>query len=69
MLYIFSDGYAGPFGGKDGKKFKYAQLRELLLSIHHKPMNEQKHILESKFEAWKGNLSQVDDLLVFGVKI
>ena len=58
-LYLFSDGYADQFGGEKGKKFKYSRFRELLLSIHDKPMEEQKTILDKTFEDWKGNLEQL----------
>jgi hypothetical protein len=41
----------------------------LLLANHEKPIAEQKEILESTFIQWKGNMEQVDDVLVMGVKI
>lgn len=68
-LYIFTDGFADQFGGEKGKKFKYKQLLELLLSIQEEPMKRQEEILSSTFSKWKGSLEQVDDVLVIGVKI
>lgn len=68
-LYLYTDGYADQFGGPKGKKFKYRQLNELLASISDKPFAEQKKILESSFDAWRGGLEQVDDVLVIGVKL
>jgi serine phosphatase RsbU (regulator of sigma subunit) len=68
-LYLFSDGYADQFGGLKGKKFKYAQLRELLLSIHKQSMDEQLKNLKDVFQKWKGKLDQVDDVCVIGIKI
>ena len=68
-LYIFSDGYADQFGGEQGKKFKYSQFKELLLSIQAQSMEEQKAILAQTFEDWKGDLEQVDDILVMGIRI
>jgi hypothetical protein len=32
-------------------------------------MDEQKNILNKKFEAWKGNLEQVDDVLLIGIRV
>ena len=32
-------------------------------------MEEQKHILNDQFELWKGELEQVDDILVIGIRI
>ncbi|HEY6161561.1 MAG TPA: tetratricopeptide repeat protein [Bacteroidia bacterium] len=69
MIYIFTDGYADQFGGAKGKKFKYKQMQELLHSIHLKPMEEQKEILDSTINEWKGPLEQVDDILVIGIRI
>ncbi|HEX8517325.1 MAG TPA: tetratricopeptide repeat protein [Bacteroidia bacterium] len=69
MIYLFSDGYADQFGGQKGKKFKYKSLQQLLLSVHRKPMNEQYKVLNETLEEWKGNLEQVDDVLILGFRI
>jgi len=69
MLYLYTDGYADQFGGPKGKKFKYKQLNELLLSNHAKLMSEQKEIFKFNFDAWKGELEQIDDVCVLGIKI
>ncbi len=69
VIYTFTDGYADQFGGPLGKKFKYKQLEELLISIHSQPMLQQRSILENTFAAWKGNLDQVDDVCIIGVRI
>lgn len=68
-IYIFTDGYADQFGGEKGKKFKYSKLKELLLSISGEPMEKQKEILDETFETWRGNLEQVDDVCVIGLRI
>jgi tetratricopeptide (TPR) repeat protein len=68
-IYLFTDGFADQFGGPKGKKFKYAQLKELLLSIQDKTMEDQSQILNQKFEEWKGNLEQVDDVCIIGVRV
>jgi serine phosphatase RsbU (regulator of sigma subunit) len=68
-VYLFTDGYADQFGGPKGKKFKYKTLSDLLLRIHRKPCVEQKQILEKTFAEWKGELEQVDDVLVIGIKV
>lgn len=69
MIYIFTDGYADQFGGPKGKKFKYKQLQQVLLDIYMKPVNEQKSILGSTMDAWQGDLDQLDDILVIGIRI
>lgn len=69
MIYLFTDGFADQFGGKEGKKFKYKQLKELLLENAHLPMKEQGALLTNTFERWKGNLEQVDDVLIIGLSL
>jgi len=68
-IYLFTDGYADQFGGSKGKKFKDKQLQEVLLSNESSSMEEQKSILERKLDEWKGNLEQVDDILVIGIRL
>lgn len=68
-IYIFTDGFADQFGGPKGKKFKYRQFHETLVSIGDLPMEQQGEHLEKTFEAWKGELEQVDDVLIIGLKI
>lgn len=68
-LYILSDGYADQFGGEKGKKFRYKQLQEVLVSMVGISMLEQEKMLVDKLNKWKGNLEQVDDVLVIGIKI
>lgn len=69
LIYIFSDGIADQFGGPRGKKFKYAQLQEKLKEISMLPLAEQKVILENTIEKWRGDLEQVDDICVIGIKL
>jgi serine phosphatase RsbU (regulator of sigma subunit) len=68
-LFLFTDGYADQFGGPKGKKFKYKQLHELILSVVDKPEEEQKNILDQRFEEWRGVNEQVDDVCVIGIKL
>ncbi|MES2131239.1 MAG: SpoIIE family protein phosphatase [Bacteroidota bacterium] len=67
-LYLYTDGFADQFGGPKGKKFKYKQLHDIFLSNIDKPCAEQKEVLDSVFENWRGNLEQVDDVCVIGIK-
>ena len=69
VVYLYTDGFADQFGGEKGKKFKYKQLNELLLSISQLPLVQQKQKLQFAFENWKGNLEQVDDVCVVGIRI
>ena len=68
-VYVFSDGYADQFGGVKGKKFRNKRMRELILSIQDLTMKQQRVKIENDFVAWKGDLEQLDDVCVFGVKV
>ncbi len=69
VLYMFSDGYYDQFGGPRGKKFKYKQLTGHIIGMASKPLVEQKKILAETLTNWQGNLEQVDDICVVGIKI
>lgn len=69
IFYLFTDGYADQFGGPKGKKFKYKQFEQLLLSICDKPMQSQLNIIDQKFEDWKGKLEQIDDVCIIGIRL
>ncbi|MBC7863303.1 MAG: tetratricopeptide repeat protein [Bacteroidia bacterium] len=68
-VYLFSDGYADQFGGPKQKKFKRKKLKELLLSIHTLPPEQQRKKLDDTFMDWKGKLEQVDDVCIIGLKL
>ena len=68
-IFIFSDGYVDQFGGDKGKKFKAKAFRELLLSIQSESMDNQKIRIDYAFENWRGDLEQIDDVCVIGVRI
>lgn len=68
IIYIFSDGYVDQFGGPNGKKFMIKAFKKLLLKIKELPMIEQKELLDKNFEDWKGDLDQIDDVCIIGVK-
>ncbi|MES2132370.1 MAG: SpoIIE family protein phosphatase [Bacteroidota bacterium] len=68
MLYFYTDGYADLFGGSKGKKFTNKQLNETFLKISSLDMNEQKENLEQTFVDWKGDLEQIDDVCIVGIR-
>ncbi|MFK8036710.1 MAG: 7TM diverse intracellular signaling domain-containing protein [Crocinitomicaceae bacterium] len=69
QIYVFTDGYADQFGGEKGKKFNYSRFRSLLLEIADQSMEKQQKVLAKTFSDWKGDLEQIDDVLIMGVKI
>ena len=69
VIYTLTDGLPDQFGGEKGKKLMYKQLKELLLGMVHLPMQEQKEKLIKVFLDWKGDLEQVDDVCLIGVRM
>ncbi len=65
-VYLFSDGYADQFGGELMKKFKYKNLKETILKVQAESMLQQRVILDNTIEKWRGDLDQLDDILVIG---
>ncbi|MBL4577846.1 MAG: SpoIIE family protein phosphatase, partial [Flavobacteriales bacterium] len=68
-IYMFSDGYIDQFGGPRGKKFRAAKFRQLLLSVVNESMQRQGEILDQTLIDWQGDIEQVDDILVIGIRI
>ena len=69
-IYTFSDGFQDQFGNGTHEKFSAQRLHDLLLEIHTRPMEEQKEILNSTYEQWRGPVNnQTDDVVIMGVRI
>jgi serine phosphatase RsbU (regulator of sigma subunit) len=69
VVYTLTDGFPDQFGGVKGKKFMIKNLRNLLAANHQLSMQEQKDLLEETFTKWVGNLEQVDDVTIIGVRV
>lgn len=71
-IWLFTDGYADQFCGNAGiqlgKKFKYSRLKQLLTAVQALNTVQQREQLTRTFEEWKGNMFQVDDVLLLGIK-
>ena len=69
IIYLSTDGYVDQFGGTERKRFRIENFKNMLIDIHNQPMQKQKAVLEEKFEEWKGENEQVDDILILGIKM
>ncbi len=69
FIFLFTDGYADQFGGPKGKKFKYKQLENIILTNYSKTPQDQRSILETAIDSWKGDLEQIDDITIIGIGI
>ena len=67
-MYMFSDGYADQLGGEEMKKFLSKRFKKLLIDIEPLPMEQRKEKMLQNYNDWKGNYSQVDDVMVMGIK-
>lgn len=68
VLYLFTDGFADQFGGPRGKKLTRSKFQEWLQELGNLNMNDQrKRLLEQHLE-YRGNLTQVDDVCIMGLR-
>ncbi len=67
-IYMFSDGITDQFGGENGKKLKRSGLYNWIKATHGKKMDEQRTNIRNNFHSWKGELEQIDDIIVIGIK-
>ena len=72
-LYFSTDGFYDQFGGnKDnpsGKKFMRKRLSQLFFSIKDQSIETQYKTVDDAFCNWKGDLEQIDDVCVAGIKL
>jgi serine phosphatase RsbU (regulator of sigma subunit) len=69
IIYTLTDGFQDQFGGVKGKKFMIKKMREYVLSISNLSMAEQHLKIKETFANWKGDLEQIDDVCVIGIRI
>ncbi len=67
-IYIFSDGYTDQFGGPEGKKYKRTRFVDYLKKIQQHPISAHHSLLEAEHTSWKGEMEQIDDILVMGIE-
>ena len=68
-VYMFSDGYHDQFGGASGKKLKYHQLKQYITNLTQQHLTEHHDVFAQLFDKWKGDIEQVDDVCVIGIRI
>lgn len=67
--YLYSDGYQDQLGGDENRRFLTGNFKKLLIDIYPLPFSEQKRILESTIDEWKGHNEQTDDIMVIGFRL
>ena len=68
-FYMFSDGITDQFGGPQGKKLKRKGLHEFIEAHAHLSMSEQRIAFKKYINEWKGELEQLDDMILLACKI
>lgn len=66
--YIYSDGIQDQFGGPENKKYMRKKLIQDLCALRSLPLKDQQSTMELKFNNWKGEGKQIDDILLIGFK-
>ena len=69
IIYLFSDGITDQFGGPLGKKIKKSGFKMWIEEICHLPIDEQREALKDKFKKWRGELDQLDDIIIIAIQI
>lgn len=67
--YMYSDGYPDQFGGPKNKKFMRKKLNNLLLEHSSSNMDQQEKAFLTAFNEWKGNVEQIDDVCLIGIRV
>ncbi|HKK42303.1 MAG TPA: SpoIIE family protein phosphatase, partial [Bacteroidales bacterium] len=69
-LYLFSDGFADQFGGKNNKRYQKTRLRKYLAEIKEHPLPGQNDMLYEEIEKWRlqADAEQTDDISAIGIR-
>lgn len=68
-LYLFTDGYIDQFGGPSNKKLNKRRFHNLISGISHNGFTHVKGELDERFEKWRGDNPQIDDILIIGTRL
>jgi len=73
-FYMASDGFEDQMGKNEYSRFKFGRLGRdrfisLLKEISRLDFKQQKEMLISSFQAYKGDMEQQDDLTVIGFRV
>ncbi|HVN56985.1 MAG TPA: nitrate/nitrite transporter NrtS [Bacteroidales bacterium] len=68
-FFLFSDGFKDQFGGVNNKKFSSGKFKDFIIETDNLPFDKIFDSLQNRFDSWKLDKEQVDDVLVMGIKI
>ncbi len=67
-VFIFSDGLPDQIGGEKGRKYQASKIRDNIIANTDLSMEQFHDFFEGDFTQWKGDLKQVDDILLIGIE-
>lgn len=67
-VFVFSDGLPDQVGGPDKKKYSAARIREHIVRNANLPMSEHEGFFNKDFSEYKGDVKQIDDILLIGIE-
>ena len=65
---MYTDGYYDQFGGDSRNSIGMEKFQNILVETANRKDLREEFLLE-KLNAWKGDLPQIDDVLVMGFKV
>ena len=69
-FYFYSDGLVDQMGGEQGnKKLGSRRVREMLSEANHTDIKEVSSQIIDTFVKWQGDVQQLDDVLLIGIKV
>jgi len=68
-LIMASDGFSDQFGGVRNKKLRASKFRELLIDTYNLEIDVLASNLDEYFERWKGEVEQIDDVIVLSLQL
>lgn len=68
-VYLFSDGILDQFNGVSQEKFMKKRLKEVIYDVNGMTMKEQEARFNSTINVWQGSRTQIDDMLLIGLRI
>ena len=69
VVYFTTDGYIDQFHHKTEKRYGRTRLKQLLLQINDKSMEEQKRMVLDEHEKWRKGTRQTDDICFVAFKL
>lgn len=68
IIFLFTDGLPDQTGGPEGKKMMVRNFKQFLESTTMENMDDVKSQLHEFYMSWKGDIKQIDDILILGIK-